>query len=202
MITQAPPRDQLLALLAADPLPLADAAALLDSLPNAERIAAARAIPGALQRRLYDAAAKSEPLALADFVPADVPDMRPVRHYGRNSLPAFTHFEKRFCRPPGELGRTRLWGYNHQPLAWLVGAGHMVAYEKDGEIWVDYREWPASVPEGWPATRPAAHGLLPRLVWKDMVDRCRRVSKYVTIGRAHRPTEPEPHTFVLCREEA
>jgi hypothetical protein len=188
------------ALLAREPIPLEELASLLDGLSSEERISAVRAVSGSLQARLFEAAAKNAPLTLFDLVPPDVPDMHPVRHFGRNSLPLFKFFEKRFFRPPGERGAARLFGYNYQKLMWLTGPGFMSAYGgKDGEVRVDYREVPDRVPEGWPAPRPNARGIA-RLVYGNMVDRLRRVSKHVTIGRAFRGEKPESAWFLLCRE--
>lgn len=196
--TAAPARERLLALLSKDPIALADVAALFDGLAPEERIAAARAVPGGLQARLFEAAAASAPLTVADLVPEETPAMQPVRHFGRNSLPAFKLFEKRFCRP--EAGAARLWGYNHQSMAWLVGPGSMVAYDGEkGEVLVDYREIPPRGPDGWPAPRPNDRGLA-KLVYKNMVDHLRRVSRHVSIGRAFRPDVAENAWFILCRE--
>ena len=51
-------------------------------------------------------------LTLDDFVPASHPAMKPVRHYGRNTLPVFKYFEKRFVRAPEGTETEGLWGYN------------------------------------------------------------------------------------------
>jgi hypothetical protein len=187
-------------LLAREPVPLADIAALFDELPSEARIACARSLGGRLQARLFEAAKASAPLTIDDLVPPDTAPMRPVRHFGRNSLPAFRLFEKRFCRP--EPGAKRLWGYNHQSMAWLVGPGSMVAYDGPaGEVFVDYREIPAGGPDGWPAPRANDRGLA-KLVYGNMVDHLRRVSRHVSIGRAFRPEVAENAWFILCREDA
>jgi len=205
----APTKEAVLALLERDPIPVAEVAAALDAMMPEARITAIRAIPGRLQARLFDAAeagTKAAPLALTEFVPAATHDMTFVRHYGKNSLPLFTHFEKRFCRPAPqhvtEGGRPLLYGYNHQALDWVTGPGCMVAYTAEGgEVWVDYRELPKAMPVGWPAVRPNDRGIA-KLVYGDMVDRMRRVSKHVTIGRAWRHGKPEGNYFLLCREGA
>ena len=54
---------------------------------------------------LFDAAADNEPLSLDHFVPSGVPPMTEVIHQGKNSLFAFSRFQKRFCRPAGDGGR-------------------------------------------------------------------------------------------------
>jgi hypothetical protein len=178
-------------------------ARFLDGLTQAERVVAVRALGRPEQRRLYAAVAGALPLHLADLVPAAAADLAPVRHYGRNTLPAFTLFEKRFCRPrgadrqkPGEL-----WGYNHQSTAWLTGPGYFVAYEDPArpEVLIDYTRLPAGRAEGWPEVRGNERGLS-RFVYGFMVDRLRRVSEHVTIGSAARHGRDIGSWFVLCRE--
>ena len=102
-------------------------AELLNGLSHEDRVAAVRSLVRGQQRRLYEAVNGFRPLQLADLVPPAVEDFTPVRHYGKNTLPAFTHFEKRFCRPrgadhekPGEL-----YGFNFQSMAPLTGPGSL-----------------------------------------------------------------------------
>ena len=92
---------------------------LLDGLSSAERIAAIRSLGRAAQRNLFEGVAGFLPLRLADLVSASLADLVEVRHCGKNSLPLCTHFEKRFCRPPGADAQQprMLFGFNHQPLA-------------------------------------------------------------------------------------
>lgn len=191
----------LLDLLRTDPIPLGEVAAYLDGLPQPERISAAVSVPGALQAKLFEAAAASAPVTIADIVPPEKGPLATVRHHGRNSLPLFTRFEKRFCRPEGGKPEGKLFGYNHQTMRWLTGPGSYVAYDgPKGEVVVDYREMPGRVPADWPA--PQAHDQgRSKLVWKDLVDHLRRVSKHVTIGRAFRGEAPQKNWFILCREE-
>ena len=58
---------------------------------------------------------------------------------------------------------------------------------------------PSLAPEGWPAIRDNEHGLS-RLVYGFMIDRMRRVSEHVTIGRANRHGKDFGSWFMLCRE--
>ena len=178
-------------------------ARFLDGLVHVERVAAVRSLGRAEQRRLYAAVAGALPLHLADLVPPSAPELAAVRHHGRNTLPAFTIFEKRFCRPrgadrqkPGEL-----WGYNHQSTSWLTGPGYFVAYEDPGipEVLIDYTRLPAGRAEGWPGIRGNERGPA-RFVYGFMVDRLRRVSEHVTIGSAARRGRELGSWFVLCRE--
>jgi hypothetical protein len=178
-------------------------AALLDALDHAARVAAVRTLGRAEQRALYRAVDGFRPLRLSDLVPARVGDFEPIRHFGRNTLPAFTLFEKRFCRPlgadrekPGEL-----YGFNFQTLQQLTGPGYFVAHEdpRRPEVWVDYTRLPESHPAGWPPVRSNEHGLA-RLVYGFMVDTLRGVSEHVTIGSAARKGRDLGSWFVLCRE--
>ncbi|MDX1649527.1 MAG: hypothetical protein R3263_06705 [Myxococcota bacterium] len=175
----------------------------LDGLTHVERVQAVRGAGRAEQRRLYEAVGGFRRVGLADLVPADRPSLAGVRHYGKNTLGAFTHFEKRFTRPEGEdpAAPKVLWGYNHQSLAWLTGPGWFVAREdpERGEVLIDYREVPPHTPSGWPAVRRNEVGLS-RFVYGHMVDTLRRVSEHVTIGSAARKGRDIGSWFLLCRE--
>jgi len=190
-------------LVAERPMAPARIAQLLDGLAPAERVAAVRSLGRAEQRALYAAVAGFLPLRLADLVPPSVADLVPVRHYGRNTLPAFTLFEKRFCRPRGADPRKpgELWGYNQQALAPLTGPGYFVAREDPGrpEVWVDYTRVPPGGAPGWPPVRANERGLS-RFVYGFMIDTLRRVSEHVTIGSAARRGREIGSWFVLCRE--
>jgi hypothetical protein len=185
-------------LIAHEPVDRQAIAAYLDGLRHAERVAAIRSVGGTkLQARLYDAVADAPRVALADLVPRDSAPLREVIFEGKNSLPAFTLFQKRFCRPTS--GSSELWGYNHQALAWLTGPGYFVVHEDGSGAAIDYRAVPPEHPPSWPEIRPNGRGFS-RFVYHDMVDYLRRVSADVFIGRAHRHGKPQPNYFLLCRE--
>jgi hypothetical protein len=193
--------DRLRAHLDADPPDRDAIAALLDGGTHAERMAAVTSLGGpALQGRLWTAVAGAPTVTLADLVPPDAPPLREVIFHGKNSLPAFTLFQKRFCWPPEGAAAGRLWGYNHQALAWLTGPGYFVVHpEGDAPAAIDYRLVPPAHPPNWPDVRPNDVGLS-RFVYRDMVDYLRRVSRHVLIGRATRHGKDLPNYFVLCRE--
>jgi len=176
---------------------------LLDGLSHGERVDAIRSLGRGAQRRLYAAVDGFLPLRLADLVPPSVEDGATVRHFGRNTLPVFTHFEKRFCRPVGADSRTpdALHGFNFQKLAPLTGPGYFVAREDPNrpEVWVDYTRLPDAHPAGWPEIVPNDRSLS-RFVYGFMVDTLRRVSEHVTIGSAARRGRDLGSWFVLCRE--
>jgi hypothetical protein len=191
--------------LARDPaVPPARIAERLDGLPAVLRTAAVRGISRRAQRDLYEKARGFAPVRLAELVPADRGDLETVRHFGRNTLPAFTLFEKRFCRLVGTAREApdSLAGFNFQALAGLTGPGYFVAVEAPGgvEVQVDYRRLPQARPMDWPAIRSNEVGLA-RFVYGFMVDTLRRVARDVTVGSAARNGRPLGNYFVLSRED-
>ena len=194
---------ELIARIRATPIKLDDVAAFLDGLGHEDRVHAVRGLGRPEQRRLYEAAEGFRRLALGDLVPADRADGQTVRHHGRNTLPAFTHFEKRFCRPAGQDPRSpaELWGFNHQRLAPLTGPGYFVAVAEAsrGVVLIDYRRVPPEAPQGWPPVRRNERGLS-QFVYGHMVDTLRGVSEHVSIGSAARRGRDLGSWFVLCRE--
>jgi hypothetical protein len=194
---------ELRARLARDPILPQEIADFLDGLSSADRIEAVRGLGRPEQRRLYRAVDGFLPLRLTDLVPPSAADLETVRHFGRNTLPAFTLFEKRFCRPRGADARKpgELWGYNHQTLSRLTGPGYFVAREDPTrpEVLIDYTALPSERPADWPEIRPNELGLS-RLVYGHMIDTLRRVSEHVTIGSAARRGRDLGSWFVLARQ--
>ena len=113
------PAQELRARIHEAPAAPAAIARFLDALEPANRVVAIRGLGRADQRCLYQAVEGFAEVNLRGLVPAEVPSGRTVRHFGRNTLPAFTHFEKRFCRPEGQDARdpSELVGFNFQTLA-------------------------------------------------------------------------------------
>ena len=144
-------------------------------------------------------------MGLADMVPPTSPELKPVRHYGRNTLPVFKLFEKRFCRPPEGAAPAGLWGYNEGSTRGLVGPGYFVCRETTGsereiaDIVIDYTILPTAKPDEWPEIYPNERGVS-RFVYAGMQDYMRRISAHVTIGRAYRHGKISNNYFVLCRE--
>jgi len=184
-------------------------AAFLDGLGHEARLAETRAVGRDEQRRLYQKAATSKPLALVDFVPQTVASRIEVIHYGRNTLPlpgGLRHFQKRFSRP--DTSETQLYGYNQSPFISTIGPGFFVAvstagrpeWEARGGVVVDYFQIPdGPVPAGWPPVIPNTQGLQ-RFVYHKTRDFMRRLSTHVTIGAAFKEEKALDHYFILCRQ--
>ena len=140
------PSDEILGRLRGDTFDAAEIRDVLDNLGHAARVEATRALPRDAQRKLYRGVEGRMPVRLGDLVPAGVEDFSPVRHHGRNTLPAFNFFEKRFCRPVGEDREkpTVLYGFNFQTMSAVTGPGYFLAVEDPnrGEVWVDYNRVP------------------------------------------------------------
>lgn len=151
---------------------------------------------------LYEAAADNPATTLDDFVPSDREAMREVIHHGKNSLPAFTHFQKRFCRPPEDAPAEQIWGYNHTPgIQAFTGPGYFVLHPwTEGGVVVDYTMLPPKRPDGWPEILPNT-ARLSRFIYHGMKDVMRKLSQHVTIGRARRGDQAMDAWFILVRED-
>jgi len=199
----AEPAEELSAHILDPDVPPARIAELLDGLAAPVRREVVRGLGRRPQARLYEKVEGFAPVRLTELVPPDRAALEPVRHYGRNTLPAFTLFEKRFCRGSDvdAAAPRELLGFNHQPMAALTGPGYFVAVEdpQRAEVLVDYRRVPTERPAAWPPVRSNERGLS-RFVYGFMVDTLRRVSRHVTIGSAARRGRDLGSWFVLCSE--
>lgn len=193
-------------MIASQQTTLAEIGSWLDGLPHADRLEAVVALGKADQQRLFE---RADPTAITmqHFVPASVGPLVEVIHHGRNTLPAFKRFQKRFCRPAAGSGR--LFGYNEGATRGLIGPGYFVtvptsgnlAWEKRGAVVVDYFQVPdAAVVDGWPKVVPNNRGLQV-FVYNKTRDFMRRVSSHVSIGAAYREEKAMGAFFVLCRED-
>ena len=181
------------------PLELAEQ---LDGLSEAARIEAIVKLGRKQLAPLFEAAAFNEPLRLTDLVPAETPDATQVIHEGKNSLPLFTRFQKRFCRPPASANAPgELWGYNEQSFRTATGPGYFVAHHTDnGELVVDYLRLPPQTLPTWPPIIPNS-ARLSRFIYYQTTDVLRRVSKHVAIGRAYRKGKAFDAWFALVRRQ-
>jgi hypothetical protein len=168
---------------------------------------------------LWEALRNFRPTTLDDFVPSSVAPLTEVIHYGKNSLPVATRFEKRFCRPsrPHVAKADVLVGFNVQSFAALTGPGYFVARDAAGQagqagqaaqdgagditaVAFDYTMEVREKAPSWPAIRPSSHGL-GRWVYGGAVDIVRGLSKHVTIGRVRKKGVWEDTWFVLVRQD-
>jgi hypothetical protein len=179
-------------------------AELLRALPVPEKIATVRSLSGAtIQAKLWKRMATQERLRVSDLIPPDYKPMKPVVFHGKNSLPAFSSFQKICCRPPAGKVFDELWGYNETPLKGIIGPGYFVVHEtRDaplGGIGFDYTRLPSEHPPGWPEIQSNS-GPISRLVYGNMVDYMRRVSDHVFIGCATRHGREIGSYFIIVRE--
>lgn len=172
-------------------------APFLDALDAGARRAQVLALRGAEVRALYEALADAPALTPEGFWGGE-PAGRTLIFEGRNSLPAASRFQKRFCKGPGG----ELVGYNHQPLSFATGPGYFVVGPCDasrpGELLFDYTREPPFVPAGWPPFRDNRRGLS-RLVYYDMKDYCRPAAAGVVVGAAFKGGAAQNAYFVLAR---
>lgn len=177
-------------------------AAHLDGLLLPDRIAAIRSLQGTrLQGALWNAVAGTPRVSASDMVPEDYPALRPVIFHGKNSLPAFTEFQKICFRP--EAGSKVAWGYNETKIRNWIGAGYYVLHDTEGAILggaaFDYTQLPSSRLPAWPEIRPNEAGIS-RFIYAGMLDYMRRVSSDVFIGSAVRGGKEMGSYFLVARE--
>ncbi|TNF32678.1 MAG: hypothetical protein EP329_09425 [Deltaproteobacteria bacterium] len=184
---------------------LAGLEAELVGVDEAARVALVRSLTKADMAALWDACV-GQGCTAEDFVPAETPLGAEVVHAGKNSLPAFSAFEKRFCAADGRPGV--VYGYNHNWFNFTTaGPGYFVGrYHDDAraEFGLNYYEVPpgqGAVPRGWPRIRRNELGLQ-LLIYARMIDYMRKVAPGVTIGRAWRQGKKTSNYFVLCRTGA
>lgn len=178
-------------------------AAALDRLSHAERLIALRGLERDQLRLLYTITEGFAPMTLSDLVPPETPPLQAVRHIGRNSLPLFSLFEKRFYRlekQTDQADQAAVGGANFQSTSALTGPGYFLASAATdrAEIIIDYSRIPSQAPAGWPALAGNEHGM-GQLVYGGMIDTLRRISKHVSIGAAQKSGHKASAYFTLCR---
>lgn len=178
----------LAAMLAPQGVTRAAIAAHLDTLDAHTRIAECLVLSKIQQKRLWE-------IAAAD--PAEAQELAGEHgtaiYAGRNTLPMFSRFEKRFTHDAGAV-----IGYNRHSLGWLTGPGYFTVSAAPKGLLFDYSKLPGRVPDGWPRVaantqgfaRPVYGGLLDDAVW---------VARNVLIGSARRGDVPLDSYFVLAR---
>ena len=173
----------------------------LDELGTPARIWATRQWTRDIQAKLYEAVKGFRPVTLDDYVPPGTEPLTEVITWGMNTLPAHNHFQKRFCKPAGDV-KDRLVGFNFQSLSGLTGPGYYVAHPASdaGEVDIDYTMVPTEKVPTWPEIVPNSVKL-GRFVYYGMVDVMRGISTHVSIGRARKKSGWMDAWFVLVRED-
>jgi hypothetical protein len=183
-------------------LDLEKIAKTLDELGDDGRVHTIRGWNKATQAALFEALADfrppSGPLTMDHFVPSSAEPLSEHIHEGKNTLPLFSHFQKRFTRTEGG----KLVGYNHGATMGFTGPGYFSVRDGDreGEIAIDYTLLPTERVPSWPEILPNS-ARLGSLVWGGMVDHMRGLSQHVSIGRAAKGGKMMDAWFVLCRLE-
>jgi len=179
---------------------LAAVAAALEPLSRAERAVQVRALPGRHLGELWTLAQAGGELHVGEVVPPTTDPFKVLIWAGKNSLPAFSIFEKRVFRD--QAGR--VWGYNHQSMSAFTGPGYfsVVAHpERSGEVLFDYTRIPDTAPPGWPAIKSNARGIS-YLVYHQLKDEMRRVCSGVLIGKAFKGGKDMGQYFALVVQDA
>jgi hypothetical protein len=167
----------------------AEISSFLDALSPEDKLRQVLAVKGSWVGKLYDAVAGAPQVTLDDFVPRSHEGT--LVYQGRNSLPLFTRFQKRFQRLPGAAGESVVVGYNEQLFRFFTGPGYFVVRDGDGagphgdELLFDYTAVPPGVPAGWPRYKSNESGFS-RAVYMGMKDYCRRVARGVVVGKAYK----------------
>lgn len=168
----------------------------LDGLSAEARLEEVLGITGGAVGRLYAAVADGPTVTPEEFLPPATQGT--LIYEGRNSLLAFSRFQKRFLR----LESGVIVGYNHQAMSFVTGPGYFVVKAANGEgehgkeMFFDYTVPPPEVPKGWPAFKPNDRGLS-KLVYSDMIDFVRRVATGVVVGKAYRKGVDQGAYFTL-----
>src|SRR5262245_32871561 len=142
----------------------------LDHLSPEERVKEVLSVTGRGVGRLYHAVADAAPVTIDELIPPSTKGT--VVYEGRNSLPAFSRFQKRFLR----LEDGSVLGYNHNPqlVMSVTGPGYFWVKPPTGqgehgtELFFDYTEAPSTEPAGWPAYKANEKGLVSRFVYGHM----------------------------------
>ncbi|MED5371555.1 MAG: hypothetical protein VX899_11105 [Myxococcota bacterium] len=169
--------------------------AALDAASPAERKAWMRGLRKRDMARLYDLA-EGRDVGPEFFLD---PDGGELTWAGRNSLPAFSDFAKAFARFNG-----RIQGYNvNEGVAeWFGGPGHFLVRacgaEHGQQLIFDYTWEPDAVPAHWPGAVSNLKGSY-KLVYGNMKDVVRRLSKDLIVSAAYRKGKPEGAYFCLVR---
>ncbi len=177
----------------------------LDAMSPKGRLAAVRGMSKATMIRLWSLFEDVNEVDADFFVPSSIDPLVEVIHHGKNSLPAYNFFQKRFCRADDDSDD--LYGYNHQDNAWITGPGYYVAHASEendptriSPYLIDYTRAPPKKVDAWPEII-SNKAKLGRFVYAGMKDYMRGISEHVSVGKAVRGGKETENYFMLCRED-
>lgn len=183
-------------------LDLARLTEILDGLGHEGRLHTAATWSKAQKQAIFEAAKGHRPLDFDFLVPSAVGSLTEVIHDGHNTLPLFSHFQKRFVRT--EDADCPLAGYNHQSMEAFTGPGYFCVTagsgEHEGELVIDYTKVPRAKPPSWPRIQRNEGGLA-GIVNGGMIDYLRGLSSHVSIGAAYKDGKHRNQWFVLVRRD-
>lgn len=171
-----------------------DISAYLDALDANARVEEVRRMNRPQQSKLWELAKGRVALDIGVFVDGTE---KTVIYEGKNVLPLFSRFQKRFYRPK----EGPIVGYNHNggfTMA-VAGPGYFITDTADeGEILFDYTRLPQFQPPGWPALKTNT-GIIAGPVFGGMKDYIRYVARGTVIGAAFKDGKPRDQYFMLTR---
>ncbi len=183
-------------------LDLKNVARILDGLGHDGRVHTIGTWTKKQNEQIFEAAKGFRPLDLDFLVPSGVASLVEVIHDGHNTLPFFSHFQKRFVKLEGE--DFPIGGYNHQSMQVFTGPGYFGVTKGDGdhegELVIDYSRIPRRKPASWPEIQ-ANDGLISSIVNGGMVDYLRGISTHVSIGAPYKNGRHRRQWFALVRRD-
>ncbi len=171
----------------------------LEGLPNDRCVAEAMELGSKEQQQLYALAKDAEVIALEQLVPQGQLNQAEVFE-GRNSLPLYSRFQKRFFRQSDG----RIFGNNTSPTEWLIGPGYFEVLpstdQSRGALLIDYSYYPKQGLADWRPVVDNRKGAS-RFVYGGLQDYCRKVTDDLYICWVFRDGKDQGKTFVLARNK-
>jgi hypothetical protein len=196
-VAQAAPTHTLRDLLAGNPT-LAALQTHMQPLSAAQRVKQVQEMNGNQLSTLWRIASAGRPLTVAEVIPPTRPPFEPLIYKGKNSLPAFSLFEKHVYLDD----QGRAFGCNVQSFSPLTGPGYFAVVphpDRPDELIFDYSVLPDRAPHGWPAIVSNSRALS-YFVFHKLRDEMRQVSRSVLIGKATRNGRDMGQYFALVLE--
>lgn len=175
---------------------------ILDDLGHEGRIHTVGTWSKAQFKAVYEAAKGFRPIDLDFVVPPSVGRLVEVIHDGRNTLPLFAKFQKRFART--DDSDRPVAGYNDHSMHAFTGPGYFSVTigggEHEGELVFDYTNVPRTKAPSWPAIRKNEWGIA-GIVNGGMFDYVRGLSSHVSIGTAFKRGRHRNEWFAIVRRD-